>query len=422
VSTAARPDASAWLASAASWLTPQRIRAHAILLALCLWGVCAIDFATPDLFDRVGNIKFQDFLPFFVSAQLVAQGRATELYDQNISAEAIQQIVHRPAGLTYLYGPQVALGFVPLAQLSFPAAARIWVALSLLIFVACIYLLWRACLSLRPYRATVFVAALAFPPLYHLLVRGQISALILACFTAAFFAFRANHAWLAGVALGLMVFKPQFLVAIPFILVLSGAWRAFTGLALSALAQLALARIYFGSTVMLTYFDTLLHSSRWISTAEPGQAQIQMHSLRSFWSLLIPWPELSNPLYLLTSVVVIALATAVWKSSHPLALRFSALVLAAVLVNPHLFVYDLLVLAPAVMLLADWALTNLDLAATRTLPLLLYLVFISSLLGPLSRWTHLQLSVPLFVALLWFLWNISTSPTSQASPQLPLSG
>jgi hypothetical protein len=164
---------------------------------------------------------------------------------------------------------------------------------------------------------------------------------------------------------------------------------------------------------MLTYFDTLLHSSRWISTAEPGSlAPIQMHSLRSFWTLLVPWPELSGPLYILSSVVVIALATATWKSSHPLALRFSALVLAAVLVNPHLFVYDLLALAPVLLLLADWALTHLDRAASRTLGLLLYLVFISPLLGPLSRWTHLQLSVPLFIALLWLLWKISITPTN----------
>ena len=64
---------------AAKWLKPSRIRAQAIVLALCVWGVCAVDFATPGLFDRAGNIKFQDFLPSYVAARLIAQGRATEL-------------------------------------------------------------------------------------------------------------------------------------------------------------------------------------------------------------------------------------------------------------------------------------------------------------------------------------------------------
>ena len=30
-----------------------------MLLALCLWGVCAADYSTLGLFDRAGNIKFQ---------------------------------------------------------------------------------------------------------------------------------------------------------------------------------------------------------------------------------------------------------------------------------------------------------------------------------------------------------------------------
>ena len=46
-----------------------------MLLALCLWGVCAADYSTLGLFDRAGNIKFQDFLQFPVSASLIAQGR-----------------------------------------------------------------------------------------------------------------------------------------------------------------------------------------------------------------------------------------------------------------------------------------------------------------------------------------------------------
>jgi hypothetical protein len=105
------------------------------------------------------------------------------------------------------------------------------------------------------------------------------------------------------------------------------------------------------------------------------------------------------------------MAAAIWKSSAPLALRFSALTIVAVLVNPHLFVYDLLVLAPALLLLVDWLLTNQQSASFPTLLLLLYLAYLLPLLGPLSQWTHIQLSVPAFAALLWFLWRVSRIPT-----------
>ena len=407
------PKTQVWIEAAARWLTPRRIRAHAIALALCMWGVCAVDFATPGTFDRAGNIKFQDFLPPYISAQLIAHGRASELYDQQVIAESIQAVVGQPTRvrLPNLYGPQVGLFFVPLTSFSFPAAALIWVAAGLLIYSACVCLVWNSCSALRPYFATVTICALAFPALFHFFVRAQMSALVLACFTVAFLAFRADRDGLAGVALGLLAFKPQFLVAVPLVLLLAHAWKAFAGLVITAGAQLAFSRIYFGPAVMHAYLDTLWHISRVIGAAELSLAPIQMHSLRSFWSLLIPWPEAALAVYALTSLAILVIAAAVWKSSAPLALRFSALILAAVLVNPHLFIYDLLVLAPALLLVVDWTLTNPNHPSSAALKLLAYLAFLLPLFGPLSRWTHLQLSVPAFTALLWVLWRHSRTPS-----------
>jgi hypothetical protein len=78
-----------------------------------------------------------------------------------------------------------------------------------------------------------------------------------------------------------------------------------------------------------------------------------MHSLRSFWTLLLPWPNAALAFYALSSMAVLVLAVMVWKSPSSLPLKFSALALASVLINPHLFVYDLLVLAPILLLLLD---------------------------------------------------------------------
>src|SRR5262249_32613997 len=150
--------------------------------------------------------------------------------------------------------------------------------------------------------------ALAFPPLFHFFVRGQISVLLLICFTAAFIAFCSHHNWLAGVALGFLVFKPQFLVVIPVIFLLSKSLPALAGLVVSACAQLAATWFYFGSQVTRAYFDTMTHASRWINLAEPTQAHAQMHSLRSFWMLLFPWPKVSLALYLISALLATVIA------------------------------------------------------------------------------------------------------------------
>jgi len=416
------PPAPTWTLSFLKWLNPRRLRAQGIVLAFCLWGVCAVDFATPGLFDRAGNIKFQDFLPFYISARLVSQQRVNELYDQKTQSDELRKIVPQSnrAVIPNLYGPQVGLFFVPLAALSFPGAAGIWVALSLIIYFLCIYAIWKRCQSLRSHVKIVVLAAMAFPPLFHGFVRGQISALILACFTVAFLAFDSGRPWLAGVVLGFLIFKPQFLVAIPLILLFARAWKPLIALVLSAAGQLTLTRLYFGASVMRAYLEMLLHPSRWIGAAELGLAPIQMHSLRSFWSLIIPSPEVALAFYALTSVAVVAVAASIWKSQSPLALRFSALILAAILVNPHLFVYDLLALVPALLLAVDWALASEKNASSPLLKLLLYLAFVLPLFGPLSRWTHLQLSVPVFAAILWTLHRTETRGHKLASNESPV--
>jgi hypothetical protein len=395
-----------------TWLNPRRIRIQAIILAVCLWGTCAVDFSTHGLFDRAGNIKFQDFLQFYISARQISLGHVEQLFDQDVAAAELQAIVVQPTRvrLPTVYGPQVGLFFVPLARLSFPVAARIWVAISVALFFLCVFLVWRACSSLRAYPGLVTLAALAFPPLFHFFVRGQIAALLVVCFTTAYLALESDHQWWAGVALGCLIFKPQFLIAIPVVLLLARAWRILAGVATGALAQLAFSWIYFGSSEMRAYFEMLWHMPGWIGISEPGAAHIQMHSLRSFWFLLVPWPKAVLALYILSTVVVVGLAAASWKAPGGLPLRFSALVFAAVLANPHLFVYDLLALAPVLLLLANWSLGHISDGSSGRLRVLLYLTFLLPLFGPVALWTHLQLSVLALVAVQWTLWSILRRP------------
>ena len=399
-----------WIRSASNLLTCRRIRAHATVLALCLWGVFTIDYATIGTFDRQGNVKFQDFLQFPISARLIAQGRSRELYDDRVLAHEIRATVGRDTNiyLQYFYGPQVALFFVPFASMSFLTEAASWSVLSVGIYAFCIYLVWKRSSNLKQHGKLVAICAFGYPPLFHFVVRGQLSALVLLCFTAAFLAFSSRQDFLGGLALGLLAFKPQFLVAIPVILLMARAWSALTGLLVSSLAQLGFASLYFGRDVMRSYLGRLLHSSTHPSSTELTFSPMQMHSLHSFWEMLIPWPSVQWALYGMSALGVIAAATMIWRSSSPLSIRFAALSFAAVLVNPHIYIYDLLALAPALLLLADWSVANLSEQYKPILDVLLYLTFLLPLFGPVALWTHLQLSVIAFAATLWIMYRIAT--------------
>lgn len=404
--------------SIASWLTLRRLRAHGLILALCLWSVYLWNMATPGLLDRAGNLKGTDFLHFYTLGSLALAHRGADLYNMQAQSVLAAERVPAAAGIRYLplYPPQVSIPFAPFARLSYPCALILWLTLSALIYGVCVYALWHACPNLRDYPLTVLILALAFPAFWHLIAWGQTSALALACFTLAYFALRAQREFLAGLAFGCFIFKPQLGVAAAVVFVASRRWKVIAGALLSASAQLAAAWIYYGPDPLRTWIQLLWRVPSLLPLLEPKL--YQTHCLRTFWTMLLPWPRLDLALYIVSALLTLALAARCWQSTLSLPLRYSALQLATVLVAPHLTVYDLVVLAPAFLLLSDWIVVQPDVqpdhANTTYLKLLLYLAFVFPLLGPLARWTHLQLTVPVMLGILYLVSQLGEESRTQA--------
>jgi hypothetical protein len=401
----------------APWLTSRRLRAHGLLLALAVWSIYAWVLATPTLRDRNGLVKGTDFLHFYTLGSLALEHRGADLYNMPTQSALAQQRVPQAGRLFYvsLYGPQVSLLFAPLAALPYAWALAIWSLANAAIYALCCYAIWRTCPNLQCERWTVLLLAVAYPAFFHLIAWGQTSALALACFTAAYLALRSNHLYLAGLSLGCLIFKPQLAGAAAVVFLLARAWKVIVGALATGAAQLAAGWLYYGTPVMQDYFHHLLHVRETYTLLEPRP--YQMHSLRAFWAMLVPWSRLAFGLYLATAIAVLWVTFTYWKSPAPLSLRYSALLLATILVSPHLTVYDLLILAPALLLTADWLTTHKRDPQTRWLGLLLYLAYALPLIGPLAQWIHVQLSVPVMLALLWTLSHLEIAPKPLADPR-----
>lgn len=382
----------------ASWLNPARIRRQVTLLAVCLWLTYAVSISTPGLRDRFGTLKGVDFLQFYTAGRVVLSGKVSELYHLKSFAAESLQAVPAAAGMIFapLYPPQVGLLFAPFTALSYGNALLLWSLVSVALYAICCWAVWRACPSLHQHRLTVLAAVLGYPAFFNLVAYGQISALALGFFSAAFFALRARRPLLAGLALGMLIYKPPLIVASALVLLLAREWTAVTGMLAGAGAQFGLSWAICGTDAVLGYGRIMRHVSE--LTPLLDIKPYQMHSLRALWSLLLPlWPTMV--LYAVCALMAVVLTVRLWRSPLPLAVRYSGLLLATVLVAPHLYVYDLVILAPALLLLTEW-----DLAHERNLGLCLYLAYALPLLGPLvARYAHLQLSVIAFAALLWRL-------------------
>jgi len=393
----------------AIWLTAPRLRAHGLILALCLWSVYVWNMATPGLLDRSGNLKGTDFLHFYTLGSLALAHRGADLYSMQAQAAVAAQGVPQAAGVIYLplYPPEVSLLFAPFARLSYPCALALWLTLSSLTYLLCCYAIFRVCPNLQNHKSTVSMLAVAFPAFWHLMAWGQTSSMALACFTVAFFALRAQREFLAGLAFGCLIFKPQLAIAAAIVFVITIRWKIIAGAILSAFVQLTPSWLFYGPGPLREWMHTLLNLRNRLSLLEPRI--YQTHSLRTFWIMLMPWPSVSLALYMMTALLVSAVTIACWRSCAPLRLRYSALLLATVLLAPHLTVYDLVILAPVFLLLCDWMIAQPASRFTPTfklLQLLLYLTFALPLFGPLARWTHFQLSVPVMAALLYGIWSL----------------
>jgi hypothetical protein len=82
----------------------------------------------------------------------------------------------------------------------------------------------------------------------------------------------------------------------------------------------------------------------------------------------------------------------------------AALAIGTVLCAPHLYVYDLVLLAPVWVWLTDWYLSRPD--VKPAVGWLLYAGYAAPLASPLiARFGHIQLSTLCLVGLLAYLWR-----------------
>jgi hypothetical protein len=386
-----------------------RIRLHIALIPayLCLiWG-------WTDFFSRLpvgpGSEahRVRDFAAIAYIPGLIAnQGDASALYDSERRAAMLTTLLPNGPPVRYppFYGPQISVFFSPLARLPYAWALAAWMAITCLVYVACGYAMWRACPRLRDRAAAVAVLLLADPTLYYTLSFVQISAIALVCVTGAFFALRANRPFLAGVFIGSLVYKPSLGVAAAVVFVSSvlaalakpklardlGERRLVAGAIVGAAAQLGLAALVWGPTIVTDYFQAQVAL---VSDMRDEFYIHHLHSWRGFFEILGVPNAAAQTAYVIAAVLVLVVAFRCWRSAAPLEVRYAVLLIATVLVNPHGYVYDAIVLMPAFLLLWDWA-EQQPTAFALKFEWLLYFCYLSPLLAIVAIVAHVQLSVP----------------------------
>jgi hypothetical protein len=377
--------------------TPRELRGQLAILVLVLWSIAAVNIATSGLRLRSGQIKGTDFLHFYALAQ-IGSTDALSFADSDRVRQAQLHAVPDSTDHNYppVYGPQVALALAPLARFDYTTALAIWTVLSAGLYAAAFVVALKDAPIVRQFTSVAVLAAAGFPPFWYLLQYGQLSAIALCIVVAAGAALRHGRVILAGALLGILIYKPPLFAPIFAVVLLSGSWSAAAAMVMTGLVELAATAAWVGIEGLTRYVELMLRL--------PGMAAMmagkpyQMHSLRAFWLLLVRNSTAASCLYAITAATAILAAAYTWRYSRDSRLRMSALLLAAALAAPHLYVYDLVILAPVWIWLTDWFLEQ---PLPATFGRVLYLGYVAMLMGGIVQVLPLQVSVICFGYLLF---------------------
>jgi hypothetical protein len=400
-------------------LTPAQhtaIRRQLALIPLYLWliyGWWSFAAQLPYVGAQAQNLR--DFAHFYVQGVIAAEHDVAALYDIDAHATTLARVI--PGGdVRYppVYGPQLAVFFRPLAAWPYPQALYVWMAVTTAAYLGGALALWRHLPRLRSSPWTTALFVLAAPPFHFVLGFLQAAVIGFAAITLTVLALRAGRPFAAGLALGILTYKPPLGLAIGVVLLLGREWRLIAGAVASGAAQLAVGAAFWGVGVFPAYVTALMKLPEVAPAMEPFK--FQMHSWRAFFQLLT-WPDRLVPLATaLASAATIAVAFVCWRAPAHAAPRFATLVIATLLVDPHLYVYDLLLLVPVLAWLWDWA-GGLDGSVADIVPrlaasfagqwrtravvhALLYAAYFAPLIGSIALVTRVQPSVPVLFALM----------------------
>jgi alpha-1,2-mannosyltransferase len=401
--------------------SPGFVRAAAVLAALLLVAAYFVSPNFGDHFDPARGPYGGDFLQEWIGGHMVLTGQADRLYD----LDEVRRLEHDPDLVGYrwnegrhfpmVYPPFYYALVSPLAALPMKTAAVVWAGLMVACLIASVIWLPRASGDTSRHMACFIQLIALFTPLVENLTSNQKGSVLLLLLVATYALLRDRRPFAAGLVFGLLAFKPQLTLVIAAAMLLKRQWRFAAGGAVAGVTLVAASLAVSGQACQ----DYLAFSSQmadYLHTA--GYDLAKSHSWYGFFHLLLQnQPDAviraaSGAMILATLIIVGILLRGPMRVDSPqFAVQFSGLVLAAILVSPHLLTYDLTLLVLPATLAASWSLDRNAAKVSHVFVALLAAAVLISVSTPLARLIGVQISVPAMFAALIALTRRSVLPT-----------
>jgi hypothetical protein len=234
-----------WLARA-EWLGADRARAwERGFLALSVLGALAWCALSRNGLDHLGKPLGTDFLSFYAASKMVLAGHAAGVYSVPQHHAAEIAVFGRDLGYwAFFYPPLFLMICAPLASLPYLPALAVWLMATGAAYLATV----RAWLLER----FGLLTAVAFPAVLINLGNGQ-NAFLSTALIGSGAMWLDRRPILAGVALGLLAYKPHLGVLLPVVLLVAQRWTTTISAAATVLAFAGVSFLAFGTETWASF-------------------------------------------------------------------------------------------------------------------------------------------------------------------------
>jgi alpha-1,2-mannosyltransferase len=378
-------------------LTPQRLRyPYFIGGALWLSWIISLSLGAGNT-DMDGHLIGADYVAFYTAGKILQMDRSPDLYNLELAHQVQQPLYPAPSDNfhPYLNPPFYAWLFIPFTSIPYPWSPLLW-----MIFNLCV--LWAGLRLLIPENTwKIFLLALTWRPAFAAIGFGQNAFLSLGILILAYVLIRHERKFAAGLAAGLLLYKPQLLIGLGlyWLLDLRRNWHIFAGMAATG-ALLAGGSLWLMPEATREYIFYAQKIAANLMTV-PSFPIWNAHSVQAFWLGLFPgWVNFAVGLHLICALAGIWFFLRhreIFLNNRTLG--YGAAVCLTVWITPYIMIYDwVLLLIPAILFWQELPRWRNQLQVVYAI---LWVVAFFSVLLTLAQWTlfghALQISIPIFM-------------------------
>jgi hypothetical protein len=298
--------------------------------------------------DHPGGIL--DYVSFHAAASLIRAGDGDKIYDLTAIGEVETQTVGREIGgetvLPYLNPPFVALALAPFAGLELTSFVIVLFVLNAALFVITAAILQNM-LALRGVRQCVFywLFCVSVFPVFALFLQQQLTLWICLAWLGLVSFEAQGKQGLAGASLALGLVKPQMILLPLLFLVYQRRWKTLASFSAVAAPLVLISLAVTGPQGLIDYPRFLLDSTAWETN---GVNARQMFGWNGIVADLTGDLSPARIVLLALAAPTLALALVAWSwrarwhvQQDRLPALMGLMLVASLLVNPHLYLYDM---------------------------------------------------------------------------------